>query len=388
MENKLKIIYKNPADLISYKLNAKTHPTEQIKLIKYSIDTFNADQPIVIDEKGIIIKGHGRKLAAMELGITSFPCIVRSDLTDQEKRAARLADNRSAESPLDSDILTLELEDLDINLDDIGFDDSYLDSLGIDLDNIAGMGDNEGQDTEPQISKADELKEKWGTETGQLWILGKHKLICGDCTDPEVISRLMDGEKADLCLTDPPYGIKRDKGFGGSGGFGKPIPRRNYNDEWDSERPDKSFFDILIITANKLLIFGGNFFADILPQSTHWIVWDKLNTMPTFGDCELIWTNVLRNSVKKYTFEYNGLIGKEKERYHPTQKPVKLISEILSDYSKETQIIIDPFLGSGTTLIACENLNRHCRGAEIDPGYCAVILERFYEHTGEMPVTV
>ena len=133
-KKKMKIIMRNPQDLKPYKLNAKTHPAAQIALIKHSIDTFKPDQPIVIDEDGVIIKGHGRRLAAMELGLKEFPVIVRDDLTEIEKRAARLADNRSAESPLDNDFLKLELDELgiDLDLDQIGFDKGYLDGLGID----------------------------------------------------------------------------------------------------------------------------------------------------------------------------------------------------------------------------------------------------------------
>ena len=133
---------------------------------------------------------------------------------------------------------------------------------------------------------------------------------------------------------------------------------------------------MILSTAKNAIIFGGNFFADILPTSKHWLVWDKLNTMPTFGDCELAWTNIERNSVKKYTVQYNGLIGKEKERFHPTQKPVKIISDILQDYSQEQNVVNDFFLGSGTTMVACHQLQRKCLGMEIDPKYCQVIIDR------------
>jgi DNA modification methylase len=198
----------------------------------------------------------------------------------------------------------------------------------------------------------------------------------------------MGGEKADMVFTDPPYGIKRDKGFGGFGGFGPPIARRQYADDWDSDRPTKATFDLLLGLADKAIVFGGNFFADILPQSTHWLVWDKLNTMPTFGDCELAWTNIDRTSVKKYTVQYNGLIGKEKERFHPTQKPVEIMANILSDYTEASDIVLEPFSGSGTTIIACEQLGRKCRAVEISPAYVAVALQRWADATGKTPVLV
>jgi len=203
-----------------------------------------------------------------------------------------------------------------------------------------------------------------------------NRIICGDCID---VMRQMPDECVDLVLTDPPYGIKRDKGFEGFEGFegfGKPISRRQYDDNWDSDRPSKECFDLLLSIANKALIFGGNYFADILPRSTHWVVWDKLNTMPTFGDCELIWTNLKRKSVKKITHEYNGLLGKEPERYHPTQKPVMLIAKLLQEYSKPDDLILDPFMGSGTTAVACVKEGRHYIGIDISPDYCAIAEQR------------
>ena len=204
------------------------------------------------------------------------------------------------------------------------------------------------------------------------------KIICGDCL--EVMKEIPD-KAVDLVLTDPPYGIKRDKGFGGAGGFNgkKPIARRQYNDNWDKERPSEFCFKEILRIGKNILIFGGNYFADILPQNKHWVVWDKLNTMPTFGDCELIWTNAKRNSVKKITYQYNGLFGKEKRRYHPTQKPVGLIKKLLEIYSKEGDLIFDPFLGSGTTAVACLELNRHFIGIELSPEYCEIAKKRIKE---------
>jgi DNA modification methylase len=176
--------------------------------------------------------------------------------------------------------------------------------------------------------------------------MAKYELHLGDCLE---FMRSMPDKSVDAVITDPPYGIGRDKGFGGFGGFGTPIARTQYQGDWDNKRPDKVYFDELIRVSKIALIFGGQFFADILPVGNHWVVWDKLNTMPTFGDCELVWTNIKRNSVKKVTREYNGLIGKEEKREHATQKPVKIISYLLATYTESNQTIFDPFMGSGTT---------------------------------------
>ena len=209
-----------------------------------------------------------------------------------------------------------------------------------------------------------------------------NKILCGDCL--EIMKGIPD-KAVDLVLTDPPYGIGMDKGFGGSrkfgsvglnGGFGDPIPRRQYKQTWDKERPSKIYFDEIQRISKICMIFGGNFFADILPQGKHWIVWDKLNTMPTFGDCELIWTNIDRQSVKKITQEYNGLLGKEDLRVHPTQKPLELIRKILLTYSQPKQIICDPFIGSGTTAVCCKELGRDFIGIEKMQEYVEIAQRR------------
>jgi len=194
----------------------------------------------------------------------------------------------------------------------------------------------------------------------------------GDCR--EILPQL---EPVDLVLTDPPYGIEMDKGFEGFegfGGFGEPIARRHYADCWDKERPTKETFDLMLKLTERAIIFGGNYFSDYLPVGKHWIVWDKLNTMPSFGDCELIWTNVHRNSVKKIIREYNGLLGKESVRYHPTQKPLDLIKNLIAEYGGQT--ILDPFMGSGTTLRAAKDLGRKAIGIEIEEKYCEIAAKR------------
>ena len=200
-----------------------------------------------------------------------------------------------------------------------------------------------------------------------------NKIYCEDSL--EFMRRLPD-KCIDLTLTDPPYGIKADKGFQGFGGFGAPIQRKQYDDDWDSEIPPPETFAEILRVSKKVIIFGGNFFAHILPQSKHWIVWDKVNTMPTFGDCELAWTNVERNSVKKYTVVWNGLIGKEKERWHPTQKPEKLMGYIIRDYTKQGELVADFFLGSGTTVSVAKQMKRNFIGVEREQKYVDIANER------------
>jgi len=204
------------------------------------------------------------------------------------------------------------------------------------------------------------------------------RVIQGDCLE---VMREMPDKSVDLVLTDPPYGINRDKGFSGADGFGgkgKPIERKIYkNDNWDSEIPCEDVFREIFRISKNQIFFGGNFFAHILPKSTHWIFWDKLQTMPTFGDGELLWTSFQKKSIKKYTFQFNGLLSASEDvREHPTQKPSELIEWLLRDYGKAGEIILDPFLGSGTTAVAAERLGRRWIGIELEPKYCAIAQTR------------
>ena len=371
--------------------------------IEASLREFGFADAGTLDRNNVIIGGNKRTEVAGEIGMdeaiiidvdgTKPVFIRRPDLdlnNPDDDRARRLAYalNRSQEASLtwDAEVLFADMQNgLDLSA---FWNQDELDAL---LEGMDDGADNAGTDTEPQVDKADELRQKWGVELSQLWQLGEHRIICGDCTDPTVVARVMGGEKAQMMFTDPPYGIKRDKGFDGFdgfGGFGPPIARRQYTDDWDGDRPSREVFDLLLSSASESIIFGGNFFADLLPQSKHWLVWDKLNTMPTFGDCELAWTNIDRTSVKKYTVQYNGLIGKEKDRFHPTQKPVAIFAAILTDYTNEGDIVFEPYSGSGTAIIACQNLNRKCRAIELSPGYVAVAIQRFFDHTGIAPVLI
>lgn len=382
------IVWKSIDSLIPYVNNTKQHPDNQVDKIAGSIAEFGFDQPIVVDGDGIIIKGHGRLMAAKKLQLQEVPVLVRTDLTPAQVKAARIADNRVAESAWDEELLKIELLDLkqnDFDLRLTGFDDEELGRFLVEDKTEVG---EDVEDAEETLSKADELQQKWKVEEGEIFVCGDHRILCGDCQDRELVKRLLD-KKPDLMLTDPPYGVQRDQGFGGADGFsgkGKPIPRRQYTDEWDSERPSAETFSALLELATESILFGGNFFADLLPMSTHWLVWDKHQTMPTFGDCELAWTSIVRKSVKKYDLEFNGLIGKEGERFHPTQKPIKLLVQIINDYTDAGDVIFDPYSGSGTTLLAAEQTGRKARVIERMPGYVAVALERWSTLTNQTPV--
>jgi len=198
------------------------------------------------------------------------------------------------------------------------------------------------------------------------------QLIHGDCL--EKMRDIPDGS-IDLVLTDPPYGKKADKG---TNGFGSSKNRR-YTSEWDSVVPSKEVFDEILRVGKHVIIFGGNYFAHLLPPSKCWLVWDKkgdIKFQNPFADCELIYTNFTK-PVKKYTFKQQGFITDSKDkRYHPTQKPSELIQKLIEDFSDDGSTILDPFMGSGTTGVACKNLNRNFIGIELDEQYYNIAKER------------
>ena len=378
----LKIEYWPIERLIFYARNPRKNEHAVPKMASL-IKEFGFKVPVVARSDGSVVDGHLRLMAARHLGMETVPVVLADEWTPAQVKAFRIAVNKSAElAEWDTSLLALEIEDLkelDFDLELTGFELP-------ELEDIMGAGADGGTEGQTDPDAVPEAQEEPVSRLGDVWLLGRHRLMCGDSTDAGSVALLMAGEKADLLLTDPPYGVKRDKGFGGAEAFngkGAPIKRRAYDDAWDAETPSQEAFDLMLAQAQRVIVFGGNFFTDKLPCSGFWLVWDKHNTMPTFGDCELAWTNLPRQSVKKYDFQYNGLIGKEKERFHPTQKPVGLFEAILADFSAEGQTVLDLFGGSGSTLIACEKTGRVCRMMELSPRYVDVIVRRWQDFTGQ-----
>jgi len=368
-----------------YEKNAKLHDQKQIDNVANSIRRFGWQQPIVVDENGVIIIGHCRWMAAKKLGLKEVPVVVASGLSESEIRELRIADNKTNESPWDFELLAGELEDLDFD----GFDFDF----GINT---------EEQDAEPIeiVEYEPPIQTEPRCKVGDLWQLGNHRLICGDSTDVAVIDRLMDGVKAKLLLTDPPYGINvvqnRQVGGGGALHFGGKVGKRVESSTYipiandDTTDTARANYDVALTCTENQIIFGGNYFTDFLPPSRCWIVWDKQN-IGNFADAELAWTS-FDKGVRLYHFLWNGLCREGsrevegKTRVHPTQKPVGMLADILKDFSEENDSILDCFGGSGSTLIACEQLNRTCYMCELDPHYCDVIIQRWENFTGEKAV--
>jgi DNA modification methylase len=199
-------------------------------------------------------------------------------------------------------------------------------------------------------------------------------LYHGDCR--EIVPLL---GRFDLLLTDPPYGIKQDAGrnAGGVDGFGNNIARapRQYVGGWDSVKPERAVFDSITENIDDCIIWGGNYFSDVLPPRPRWLVWDKENTMPTYSDAELAWTTLSGVSVKMLRYSGNGLLAKEPDREHPTQKPLALMLWCLS-FFPDAHTVLDPFAGSGTTGRACKDLGRKCTMIEREERYCEIAARR------------
>lgn len=365
-----------PVDrLVPYDRNARTHSETQVAQIAASITQFGFNNPILVDSSSGIIAGHGRLQAARKLGLVSVPVIVLDHLTDAQRRAYILADNKLAlNAGWDEELLLAELRDLDemIDLQLTGFDANELERLFA---------------TDEDDARADECPEAPETPVtrrGDLWVLGRHRVLCGDATNADDVARLMNGAKADMVFTDPPYGISliRDD-RGRVGGGTKQYPTREFARIAGDDQPFDPGF--LLGYSSAMVIWGANYFADKLPPSRCWFVWDKKHPVDrTFCGCELAWTTLDRHA-KVYEVAWDGWTkeGESGSKVHPSQKPVKLCADILLETTEQRGIILDLFLGSGSTLMACEKINRACYGTELSEAYCDVIVNRWQDYTGQ-----
>lgn len=302
-----------------------------VSKVAASIREFGFKVPIVIDRNDVIVCGHTRYKAAVDLGLQSVPCIVADDLTDEQIKAFRLADNKVSEfSVWDFDKLIDELTDIsDLDMSEFGFDVSEF---------------SEDEPTEAVEDDFDGAAEE-RVVVGDLYQLGDHFLICGDSLDLNVLDRLLDGKRANLVLTDPPYGIdvvnnENKVGFG-TVGQNKLAECNHYSpiigdDSTDTARDN---YNLIVSYSDNQIIFGGNYFTDFLPPSRCWVVWDKENT-GNFADAELAWTSFNRG-VRLYRWLWNGLCRKGDrdsegvKRVHPTQKPVGMLAAVLNDFSEK-----------------------------------------------------
>lgn len=369
---KLSVEYRDVGDLLPYARNSRTHSEEQIAQIAGSIKEFGFTNPVLIDADGGIIAGHGRVMAARKLGLQQVPTIALLGLTEAQKRAYIIADNRlPLNAGWDADMLQVELSDLSAQ----GFD---IDLLGFTADELADLLLNE--ETAEGLTDDDavpDVPNQPVTVQGDVWLLGKHRLMCGDSASVDAIDNLLANGKVDSVVTDPPYGI----GIDGQKESKNKNPKHNRKAHefmgWDSERPDAGIFNLIVGLNVPSVIWGGNYFADLLPATRGWIYWSKGQDGLTMSDGELAWTTE-STPLRSVTVNRAALQGS----VHPTQKPLQVV-EFSLDYIKAGAVVLDLFGGSGSTLIACEKTGRAARLMELAPQYCDVIVRRWQEFTGK-----
>jgi DNA modification methylase len=377
--------------LVPYARNSRTHSPQQVDKIAASIREFGFLNPIIVDGENGIIAGHGRVMAAQKLGLADLPVIEASHLTEAQRRAYVIADNRLAlDAGWDNDLLKVELQDLDSQ----GFD---LTLTGFELGEIGdllaeateGLTDDDAVPDVPAIPV---------TVEGDVWLLGRHRLMCGDSTSIDAVERLMDGVKADMVFTDPPYGVSytgglQDKGNGLKGNARQMIK----NDDVDL------YEDAVLIASQYCAGPVFMFYADTVPFGLYrgiekvggsivaLLIWKKkggygalgASYKPNHEPC-IIWKTKGSNLNFIGSTSETRIWEEDKDgqnRLHPTQKPVAIPERAIRNHKAAT--VLDLFGGSGSTLIACEKTARDCRMMELDPKYCDVIVTRWQDFTGQ-----
>lgn len=312
-------------------------------------------KPLLITPDNLVIGGNMRLRALKELGETQAWVNVVNVRNEQEMLEVALSDNDQA-GKTEKDLLLELIEQ---------YPEIKLTDYAVSFDTPTTLEDFMSQFKEVEEDEVPEVPTEAISKLGEVYQLGRHRLMCGDATKIEDVEKLMNGQKADMVFTDPPYGIDADKMTMGTGK--KDFHRGN----WDSTRPDVLF---LLGLAPKVCIWGGNYFADVLPVTNDWLCWHKKNDGLSFSEFELAWTNFGRNS-RLISHHW----GSEKKE-HVTMKPVSVMAWGIEQIDTAKNIL-DPFLGSGSTLIACEQTNRTCYGMELDPKYCDVIRKRYENFT-------
>jgi DNA modification methylase len=390
----MELIKKKVSDLIPYINNSRTHSEEQITQLISSIKEFGFTNPILLAPDNSIIAGHGRLLAVKRLGHEEVPCIIVQGLTKTQIKALIIADNQLAlNAGWDLEKLSVEIEGLkdeDFNIDILGFKNDFI----LDLLNKEnkGLTDDDAVPEKPINPKS---------KIGDVWLLGNHRLVCGDSTLPENTELMFKGQTMDLVLTDPPYGVNYSakNEFLNKFDKGNRIQKDIKNDEIEDIKEFCSKF-MSIIPFSEYNIF----YIFITSQQLHnvrmaldenkfytstYLVWNKNNHVLGRMDYLMKHEFIIygwKNRHKFYGNKTASVIDFDrplKNDLHPTMKPVGLLEKLLEDGSLPNQNVYDPFLGSGSTLIACEKQNRKCFGFELDEAYTDVIINRWQQFTGK-----
>jgi DNA modification methylase len=382
--------------LLPYAANARTHPDEQVAQIAGSIAEFGFNVPCLVDERGVLVAGHGRVLGARRLGLQQVPVIRLGHLTDAQARAFRLADNRIAlNAGWDDALLSAELERLKedgVNLELLGFAENELDQL-LDALDAGGPSEEENDVPEPPTQAV--------TRPGELWLLGPHRLLCGDATVATDVERLLDGARPHLMVTDPPYGVDYDPNWRVESGVSSTArPGKVNNDDRADWREAWSLFP-----GEVAYVWHSGIHARTVAESLDacgfliraQIVWAKPRLVLSRGDYhwqhEPCFYAVRKGAsghwqgARDQTTLWTIATGENDEATeHGTQKPVECMRRPIVNNSAKRELVYEPFAGSGSTLIAAESVGRVCCAIEIDPRYCDVVLARWQRFSGREAV--
>ena len=388
----MEIIKLNINEVIPYSNNPRKNDNA-VDAVAESIKQCGYCSPIVIDEDNVILAGHTRLKALKKLKWKEVECVRKTGLTEEQKKKYRILDNKTNElAEWDFDLLEEEIDGLDFDGFDFGFDMSAFE----EPQEIV-------EDEPPEVDEDSEPI----TQLGDIWQLGEHRLMCGDSTDKATVERLMDGKKADMILSDPPYGMCLDTDFSGAVGSLGSLGRKGgtKGNKYDKIIGDNDDFKPELISTffdnfgycKEVFLFGADYFAELLPNKNDgaWLCWDKRKESQADAigsEFELIWS---KNKHKRRMLRHDwfGFLSSQnakdaQHRVHPTQKPVTLLVDIINQWGNGCNIIVDLYGGSGSTLIACEQLDRTCYIMELEPKYCDVIIKRWETFTGKKAVKI
>lgn len=400
MEGAKQVEWLETKNLIPYAKNSRTHSDTQVAQIAGSIKEFGFNNPVLIDEDNGIIAGHGRVMAAQKLGLQAVPCIRLAHLSDTQRKAYVIADNRLAlNAGWDDSMLMLELQELkaeDFNLDLLGFEADELNALLNPIKETEGLTDEDAVPDVPEEPK---------TKLGDIYQLGRHRLMCGDSTSIDAVEKLMDGQKSDMVFTDPPWNVNYGAVDKGNAMGYKPRTILNdhmTDDKWDdfvtgicsalfaSSKPGCPIY--VVMSAQEWPVLD----KCLRQAGFHWsstIIWAKdrlvLSRKDYHTQYEPIWYGWNESAARLVNVEDRkqsdlwNIERPSKSELHPTTKPVELIERALNNSSKPNANVLDLFGGSGSTMIACEKLGRTNFSMELDPKYCDVIVKRWEEFTGQ-----
>lgn len=380
----LNITYRKVEDLIPYVNNSRKHSDQQVAQIAASIKEFGWTNPILVDKDKGIIAGHGRLMAARKLKMDDVPTIELSHLSDAQKKALVIADNKLAlNADWDTQILSLELselQDIGFDLDILGFDANELNAL-LELEEVEGLTDEDAVPEVPEEPK---------TKFGDIYQLGNHRLMCGDSTSIDAVEKLMDGQKADMVFTDPPYGVDYEGINNDSRGGLEELLRGSFGNYLSTSKSGAACY---VFHSDKCADIFHAVFREYFHFSSM-IIWAKNSLTLSRTDYQSQHEPCLYGWMKdgKHTFYGDRKqvsiwkFDKERVEGHTTPKPVALIERALQNSSKGGDIVSDFFGGSGSTMIACEKLGRQARLMELDPKYCDVIVKRWEDFTGKKAV--